>query len=44
MIDFAPGPRGCFVRVVVNGNTRRETVERIVEEVGRGEEGIDENE
>lgn len=39
MIDFAPGPRGSFVRVVVNGNTRRETVERIVEEVGKEEGG-----
>ncbi|KAF2838585.1 glutamate decarboxylase-like protein 1 [Patellaria atrata CBS 101060] len=37
MVDFAPGERGLFFRVVVNGGTRRGTVEglvRAVEEVG----------
>lgn len=33
MIDYAPGPRGDFVRVVVNGGTRRETLDGIVEGV-----------
>ncbi|CAK3964884.1 PLP-dependent transferase [Lecanosticta acicola] len=39
MVDFAPGEEGKFLRVVVNGQTRRETVEglvRAVEEVGTG--------
>jgi glutamate/tyrosine decarboxylase-like PLP-dependent enzyme len=42
MVDYAPGADGKFLRVVVNGRTRRETVERLVravEEVG-GELGI----
>lgn len=37
MVDFAPGEEGRFFRVVVNGQTRRETCEglvRAVEEVG----------
>ena len=37
MIDFAPGEEGKFFRVVVNGQTRRGTVEglvRAIEEVG----------
>ncbi|GME42978.1 glutamate decarboxylase [Neofusicoccum parvum] len=37
MVDFAPGERGKFFRVVVNGETREGTVEglvRAVEEVG----------
>jgi glutamate decarboxylase len=36
MVDFAPGPRGKFFRVVVNGGTRRGTLEglvRAIEEV-----------
>ena len=38
MIDFAPGEEGRFFRVVVNGQTRRETVEGLVkaiEDVGK---------
>ena len=37
MIDYAPGEDGKFFRVVVNGQTRRETVEalvRAIEDVG----------
>ncbi|KAK4497355.1 hypothetical protein PRZ48_011806 [Zasmidium cellare] len=37
MTDYAPGPEGKFFRVVVNGQTRRETMEglvRSIEEVG----------
>lgn len=30
MTDYAPGPEGKFFRVVVNGQTRRETVEGLV--------------
>lgn len=30
MIDFAPGERGKFFRVVVNGNTRRATLDGLV--------------
>ena len=33
MIDYAPGEDGKFFRVVVNGRTRRETVERLVEAI-----------
>lgn len=33
MIDFAPGPHGSFIRVVVNGGTTRATLRRIVDEV-----------
>lgn len=39
MIDYAPGDDGKFFRVVVNGQTRKETVERLVkaiEEIGDG--------
>jgi len=39
MIDYAPGEDGKFFRVVVNGQTRKETVEglvRAIEEVGKG--------
>ncbi|KAK4904664.1 hypothetical protein LTR28_000909 [Elasticomyces elasticus] len=39
MIDYAPGERGRFFRVVVNGETRRETCRGLVkaiEEVGEG--------
>lgn len=38
MIDYAPGDDGKFFRVVVNGQTRKETVERLVraiEDVGK---------
>ncbi|TAQ85523.1 hypothetical protein B7494_g6140 [Chlorociboria aeruginascens] len=38
MVDYAPGERGSFFRVVVNRLTRRETVDRLIraiEEVGR---------
>ncbi|KAF2846036.1 glutamate decarboxylase-like protein 1 [Plenodomus tracheiphilus IPT5] len=34
MVDFAPGERGKFFRVVVNGGTRRGTVEGLVKAVG----------
>ncbi|KAF2685767.1 PLP-dependent transferase [Lentithecium fluviatile CBS 122367] len=34
MIDFAPGELGKFFRVVVNGNTRRGTLEGLVKAVG----------
>jgi len=36
MVDFAPGEKGKFFRVVVNGGTRRGTLEglvRAIEEV-----------
>lgn len=33
MVDFAPGPRGSFLRVVVNGSTTRVTLERLVDTV-----------
>lgn len=33
MIDFAPGPHGNFLRVVVNGETTRETLRRLVNAV-----------
>lgn len=33
MIDFAPGEEGKFFRVVVNGQTRRETVEGLVKAI-----------
>ena len=39
MIDYAPGEDGKFFRVVINGQTRIETVEGLVkgiEEVGSG--------
>ena len=39
MTDFAPGEDGRFFRVVINGQTRRETVEglvKAVEEIGKG--------
>lgn len=38
MTDYAPGPDGKFFRVVVNGQTRRETMDGLVkniEEIGR---------
>ncbi|KAF2000405.1 glutamate decarboxylase-like protein 1 [Amniculicola lignicola CBS 123094] len=31
MVDYAPGEKGSFFRVVVNGNTRRGTLEGLVE-------------
>lgn len=34
MIDFAPGPHGSFIRVVVNGYTTKTTLQRLVHEVG----------
>ncbi|KAF2444041.1 glutamate decarboxylase-like protein 1 [Karstenula rhodostoma CBS 690.94] len=34
MVDYAPGERGKFFRVVVNGSTRRGTVEGLVKAVG----------
>jgi len=40
MVDYAPGERGMFFRVVVNRETRRGTVDGLVtaiEEAGRGE-------
>lgn len=33
MVDFAPGPGGSFLRVVVNGCTTRATLERLVDTV-----------
>ncbi|KAI8939787.1 hypothetical protein NX059_003526 [Plenodomus lindquistii] len=33
MIDFAPGEKGKFFRVVVNGNTRRGTLEGLVKAI-----------
>ena len=30
MVDYAPGPRGKMLRVVVNGSTRADTAERLV--------------
>lgn len=33
MIDFAPGPHGSFIRVVVNGQTTKTTLQRIVHEI-----------
>lgn len=33
MIDFAPGPHGKFFRVVVNGNTRRGTLDGLVKAI-----------
>jgi nucleolar protein 9 len=33
MVDYAPGEDGKFFRVVVNGQIRRETVERLVREI-----------
>ena len=51
MVDYATGDRGAFFRVVVHGETRRETLEGLVralgevgEEIGRaggGEQGCD---
>jgi len=49
MVDYAPGERGCFFRVVVNVGTRRETVDGLVravvgvggEVVGGGYEDVD---
>lgn len=42
MVDYAPGERGCFFRVVVNVGTRRETVEGLVRAVvGVGGEVVD---
>lgn len=38
MVDFAPGEKGRFFRVVVNSGTEEGTVERLVqaiEEVGK---------
>jgi glutamate decarboxylase len=42
MIDYAPGEKGSFFRVVVNVQTRRETVDALIkaiEEVGKGMQG-----
>lgn len=40
MVDYAPGERGCFFRVVVHVGTRRETVDGLVRAVGEaGAEG-----
>jgi glutamate decarboxylase len=39
MVDYAPGERGSFFRVVVNSQTRRGTVDgliKAIEDVGRG--------
>ncbi|KAF2737943.1 PLP-dependent transferase [Polyplosphaeria fusca] len=33
MIDFAPGPHGKFFRVVVNGNTRKGTLDGLVKAI-----------
>ena len=33
MLDFAPGPHGSFIRVVVNGRTTKATLHRLVREV-----------
>jgi glutamate decarboxylase len=33
MVDFAPGPKGKFFRVVVNGGTRRGTLEGLVKAI-----------
>jgi len=38
MVDFAPGERGSFFRIVVNWQTRRDTIDALIttlEEVGR---------
>jgi glutamate decarboxylase len=43
MVDYAPGPKGSFFRVVVNCQTLKGTVDGLVkalEEIGREEEGI----
>jgi glutamate decarboxylase len=40
MVDYAPGEKGSFFRVVVNTQTRRETVDgliKAIEEIGAGE-------
>ena len=34
MIDFAPGEKGKFFRVVVNGGTRRGTLDGLVRALG----------
>lgn len=34
MVDYAPGEKGLFFRVVVNGSTRRGTVEGLVKAIG----------
>ncbi|RDL32584.1 Uncharacterized protein BP5553_09040 [Venustampulla echinocandica] len=39
MVDYAPGEKGAFFRVVVNSQTRSETIDRLVgdiEEIGSG--------
>ncbi len=33
MVDYAPGGRGSFLRVVVNRQTRKETVDNLVETI-----------
>ncbi|KAL2356165.1 glutamate decarboxylase-like protein-like protein 1 [Cryomyces antarcticus] len=40
MIDYAPGERGKFFRVVVNGGTRRETCEGLVKAIEVAAEGL----
>ena len=39
MVDYAPGEKGSFFRVVVNRETRRETIDKLIkaiEKLGRG--------
>jgi glutamate decarboxylase len=41
MVDYAPGPRGYFLRVVIHGNKEEETVRKLVRAVEElGEEGV----
>lgn len=40
MTDYAPGPVGRFFRVVVNGATRRETVEGLVKGIEQAAEAL----
>ncbi|KAI0438292.1 glutamate decarboxylase [Xylaria telfairii] len=45
MVDYAPGEKGCFFRVVVNCQTRKATVEglmKALEEIGKEEGGKEE--
>lgn len=40
MIDYAPGERGKFFRVVVNRETRKSTVQRLVEAIDEVAKGV----
>jgi glutamate decarboxylase len=40
MLDYAPGPKGLFFRIVVNIQSTKETVDRLVEDIGAAANSI----